>query len=1392
MTINFDNLDETHVKPTNADELLLPDLHDRITEAYFGKMGEKFARSAQERIHWVCSKVQGSRVLDVGCSQGIAAILLAREGKTVVGIDVAKRSVEAAREYLAQEMLPIQERVNFFQGDFLTADLGRDGYETIIMGEVLEHLTRPEAFVEAAAELINNNGRLIVTVPFGINDFADHKQTFYLSKPWWLIAKHFHIDEIKLFGKWIGFVATLRSDNTIIVDTSSLEGGLAEVEASFQKIERDLMTRASVHKQEMVQLKSKFHATLKQESLNQKSLAESETARKENEQSLEVLKEQFEKTNIALAVLHANMKTSETEFGAEKMRLSQENIRLETQGQYQITRISSLEASLRDDKLALDLLRERFSESQTIAGEKDRETVRLIAELAASNHLVDCYLSEAKSHAETIETERSARNELEKRHLLAEHKVEQTVARFANTESRLEDAEAKLRDRTQEIVSLHSRLEQLRAERDDRHEETFLLIEELDAAKARERKLEDERDNLNIHIENIAMEANTTEDLALQWLEELQSKTAELQKVKEAMIVSDLKTGELLEAIQKNTERVGEIERHNFAVEEEKIILSQKIYSVEAVSTGWQNTADELQFKLNEARLKNNKLDKSEAELLAKIELQNKVILEAKAANKVALYELDKTRKSNVIIREKNQKQIDKSMEEILTLQQQVKEIDLKKDEIESRARLLYKQKKSADDRTARQQETLSFRLGHALIFGFKSWRGFLDLPRNLQVLAKDAKHLKKRQIAPNFSDHQFTNEVQVTSDPQKTENAVGKKRLVSTLLDKATLFLPSERMEPLQSATQYNVVDAAKSKLLTRSEPAQFKIPCADASSLEILPNFQFETAASSFAKRVVCNFRFFKAGGGELDYFSSALSKSKKFGNYIYVNLESSIVITVPDSCISVVAEFYHWKGTDDIHLTIPLKFALLDVKQQEHALERQFTQKKVEANRFTRKLVNSGKVSEFLENTDRVVYVMHNSLPYSSGGYATRGHGLITGLRDAGLDVHCLTRPGYPSDVIVSKDEEDVRKLRPACDIVDGIPYHRIPSPSRRDLLEADYIRAAAKEVEKVLRELRPACVLAASNYITAIPACLAARALGIPFVYEVRGFWEITRMSREPSFSNSINYKMQEYFESQTARNADAVLTLTAPMKEELIKRGVSENDITLAPNSCNPEQFTPRERDQDLARRYDIPSDVVVIGYIGTFVQYEGLEHLAMACAHLKSQGVKFRLLLVGNENASGTDRGPITEEIIKIAQDTGLEEWLIMPGRIPHDEVAAYYSLVDIAPFPRKPQPVTEMVSPIKPLEALAMEKAVVVSSVRALTEMIKDGETGLVFEKGSVASLADTLLQLLGDEDLRARLGCAGRKWVLRERSWNKTAGIAAEVLRGTIAEQNKGIVTL
>lgn len=435
----------------------------------------------------------------------------------------------------------------------------------------------------------------------------------------------------------------------------------------------------------------------------------------------------------------------------------------------------------------------------------------------------------------------------------------------------------------------------------------------------------------------------------------------------------------------------------------------------------------------------------------------------------------------------------------------------------------------------------------------------------------------------------------------------------------------------------------------------------------------------------------------------------------------------------------------------------------------------QKKAALGTFRRKFVHQLSLLHHVQErrplqiepvNNRIAYVLHNSLPHSSGGYATRSHGVASGLTAAGMDVVAFTRPGFPVDIKAGFNNRDVSQK----DDIGGIAYHRILETTNKEHALVAYVLKSADLLEQRFRELRPALVMAASNYRVGLMAMIAARRLGIPFVYEVRGWWEVTRASRDRSFEFTDSYQIQRRLENETAQAADHVITLTEGMREELEAGGVPPEMISLLPNSCDASRFEPMRRDKALAARYDIPEDVPVIGYIGTFVDYEGLDDLARAAVELKRRGVAYRLLIIGNENVSGTEIGPIASRIQSIMAEGGASDWLLMPGRVPYADVAAHYSLLDIAAFPRKPWTVCELVSPMKPLEAMAMQKTVVVSSVRALQDLVTHDETGLIFAKGDSAALADTLHRLVADRTLAANLAERGRTWVLSHRTWEKS----------------------
>lgn len=390
-------------------------------------------------------------------------------------------------------------------------------------------------------------------------------------------------------------------------------------------------------------------------------------------------------------------------------------------------------------------------------------------------------------------------------------------------------------------------------------------------------------------------------------------------------------------------------------------------------------------------------------------------------------------------------------------------------------------------------------------------------------------------------------------------------------------------------------------------------------------------------------------------------------------------------------------------------------------------------------------------------RAVYFLHSSLPYASGGYAVRAHGIAHALHTSGIDIKPYTRPNFPFD---ASDLIDENEHLPQVQTIDDIPYQRLHGTvSRGSNNETLYMQDCINKFEAVLRAERPEVVHGRSTYLIALPALIAARRCGIPFVYEISGLWEIVHESRTDAKSKRRDTDTIRLLEKITAENADHVFTLTEAMRQEMISRGVSPEKITLTPNCVAPEKFIPQTRDDARAAALGIPDNVPVIGYIGSFVDYEGLDDLIEACATIAQKGQDFRLLLVGD--------GTAFNNIREVVSNSGIEDKIILTGRVPHDEVSSYYSLIDICPFPRKAWPVCEMVSPLKPLEAMAMGKAILVSSVAALAEMVTDNVTGCVFKKSDTADLGHKLEVLLQNEALRQTIGNAARDWAVQNRNW-------------------------
>lgn len=391
-------------------------------------------------------------------------------------------------------------------------------------------------------------------------------------------------------------------------------------------------------------------------------------------------------------------------------------------------------------------------------------------------------------------------------------------------------------------------------------------------------------------------------------------------------------------------------------------------------------------------------------------------------------------------------------------------------------------------------------------------------------------------------------------------------------------------------------------------------------------------------------------------------------------------------------------------------------------------------------------------------RVMYCVHSTPAFNSNGYSTRTRGVAAGLRASGSDVTVVARAGYPwdnpTDVGKPGKERTVRE-------VDGVEYVHIPGPSLVAAPIDHYLLAAADAFVREARLQRPSVIHAASNFRTALPALIAARRLGVPFVYEVRGLWELTEAAGKPGWEESPRFRDMADLETLVANEADAVLVITTQIADELERRGVDRASMVLAMNAVDPDHFVPLPKDEEFAATKRIRTDAPVIGFAGSIVGYEGLDTLLEASAELLGRGVDHQVVVAGS--------GPAAEDLKRTRDELGLKSVTFL-GRLPMEEMPRLMSTFDIVPLARTSSAVTELVSPLKPLEAFASAKAVVFSDVAPHKDLAGDEQQrGVVFPAGDSLALADCLQRLIDDPSRRDDLGRTARLWACDERTWQK-----------------------
>jgi PEP-CTERM/exosortase A-associated glycosyltransferase len=401
-------------------------------------------------------------------------------------------------------------------------------------------------------------------------------------------------------------------------------------------------------------------------------------------------------------------------------------------------------------------------------------------------------------------------------------------------------------------------------------------------------------------------------------------------------------------------------------------------------------------------------------------------------------------------------------------------------------------------------------------------------------------------------------------------------------------------------------------------------------------------------------------------------------------------------------------------------------------------------------------------------RILHIFDHSVPLQSG-YTFRSLSILREQRKLGWETFHLTSPKH---AVAPADEEDIdgwhfyrTRLEPS--VLDRIPAIR----------ELRSIRATADRLEDIVPRVRPHLIHAHSPVLNALPALRVGRRLGIPVVYEVRAFWEDAAVDHGTSREWGVRYRLTRQLETYALNRADRVTTICEGLRSEIVSRGVPAAKITVIPNAVDVSAFsfdTPRDKGLGKAMGLD---GRTVVGFVGSFYAYEGLDLLLKALPALVAARPQVRVLLVGG--------GPQEAHLKVLARELRVSDLVVFAGRVPHQDVPRYYSLIDVLAYPRYPMRLTDLVTPLKPLEAMAQGHLVVASDVGGHRELIRDGDNGVLFRAGSADALAEAVSGLLSHPDRWPELKRRARRYVEQERNWARSVARYGEVfgplLRGT-----------
>jgi PEP-CTERM/exosortase A-associated glycosyltransferase len=383
-------------------------------------------------------------------------------------------------------------------------------------------------------------------------------------------------------------------------------------------------------------------------------------------------------------------------------------------------------------------------------------------------------------------------------------------------------------------------------------------------------------------------------------------------------------------------------------------------------------------------------------------------------------------------------------------------------------------------------------------------------------------------------------------------------------------------------------------------------------------------------------------------------------------------------------------------------------------------------------------------------RILHILDHSIPLHSG-YTFRTRAILNEQRALGWQTFHITSP--KQGAVDSLFEE-----------IDGLSFYRTPKIPKNSfsVIGSDQfatVSALKKRLRDVVAEVKPDLLHAHSPSLNGLAALSIAREFNLPLVYEVRAFWEDAAVDHGTSREWGPRYRLTRASETYLLKRADAVTTICQGLRNEMIDRGINADKITVIPNAVDIEKFSFQNQPNPQLKAELGLEDKTVLGFLGSFYAYEGLSLLISALPSMLSDNDNIRVLLVGG--------GPQEDNLKQQVADLKLQDQVIFTGRVPHSEVQKYYDLVDVLVYPRLPMRLTELVTPLKPLEAMAQGKIVIASDVGGHKELINDQENGFLFKSGDGYSLAETVLAVLANKDQWQRVAERGRHYVENERNW-------------------------